>query len=144
VVALYRFIHAGCEGFAGATNNDKEVLAMQGAKRLHAVMFRDVEGDLLGRLLMQGIRDNSTQPEALQHADTILQLGQSFAERKKILAGESFTIDFSADHEVQIYVNKTPLGKPLKNPAFNTLLLKIWLGDKPVDHKLKASLLGLD
>jgi hypothetical protein len=124
------------------SQDEKEVLAMTSAKRIHAIMFRDVEGDVLGRLLMQGIRDNSTQQEALSHVASIRKLGQAFAERKKLLAGDSFTIDFDPTLGPQIKVNGKAMTSQPNDPTFNSLFLRIWLGESPADHLLKKGMLN--
>lgn len=124
------------------SQDEKEVLAMPGAKRIHAVMFREVEGDVLGRLLMQGIRDNSTQSEAFKHVNSISKLGQAFSERKKLVAGDSFTIDFDPKVGPQIKVNGKAMASQPNDPTFNNLFLRIWLGDSPADHLLKKGMLN--
>ena len=39
-------------------------------------------------------------------------------------------------------VNGKPAGKPISGEDFYRALLRIWLGDKPVQEDLKKSLLG--
>jgi hypothetical protein len=124
------------------SQDEKEVLAMPGAKRIHAVMFREVEGDVLGRLLMQGIRDNSTQAEAFRHVNSIGKLGQAFSERKKLVAGDNFTIDFDPKLGPQIRVNGKAMVSQPSDPTFNSLFLRIWLGENPADHLLKKGMLN--
>jgi hypothetical protein len=124
------------------SQDEKEVLAMPGGKRLHAVMLREVEGDALGRLLMQGIRDNSTPSEAIKHLNSIGKLGQAFSERKKLSAGDSFTIDFDPKLGPQVKVNGKAMNAQVNDPQFNTLFLRIWLGANPADHLLKRGLLN--
>lgn len=124
------------------SHDDKEVLAMPGAKRLHVVMLRDVEGDVLGKLLMQGIRDNNSQAETQKHLDGIRKLGQLFAERKKLMAGENFTIDFDPKLGPVIKLNGKAIGQPLNEPDFNALFLRVWLGDHPSDPFLKKGMLN--
>jgi len=41
-----------------------------------------------------------------------------------------------------MYLNGKPIGEPMKDIAFYNAVLKIWLGDKPVDSTLKPQLLG--
>lgn len=139
--AVFRVYAAGLY-LPKKSQDDKEVLAMPGAKRIHAVMLREVDGDMLGRLLMQGIRDNSTQSEALRHVDSIGKLGQAFSERKKLLIGDSFTIDFDPKLGPQIKVNGRAMASQSSDPNFNTLFLRIWLGDSPADHLLKKGMLN--
>lgn len=124
------------------SQDDKEVLAMLGAKRIHAVMLRDVEGEVLGKLLIQGIRDNTTQSEALKHLPSISKLGQAFSERKKIAAGESFTVDFNPQIGPQVSMNGKALNSQGNDSAFNNVFLRVWLGENPADHILKKGLLN--
>jgi hypothetical protein len=124
------------------SQDEKEILAMPGSKRLHAVMFREVEGDVLGRLLMQGIRDNSPPAEVVKHLNSIGKLGQAFAERKKIAAGESFTVDFDAKLGPQIKLNGKAMTTQGNDPAFNAVFLRVWLGESPADHLLKKGILN--
>ena len=42
----------------------------------------------------------------------------------------------------QLVVNGKPAGKPIAGEDFYRALLRIWLGDKPVQNDLKKSLLG--
>jgi Chalcone isomerase-like len=124
------------------SHDDKEVLTMAGAKRIHAVMFRELEGDVLGRLMIQGIRENSSSQEALRHAGSIGKLGQAFSERKKLLPGDTFTIDFDPIAGPQVKINGKALASQPTDPAFNQLFLRIWLGDSPADHQLKKGMLN--
>jgi hypothetical protein len=124
------------------SQDEAEVLSMAGSKRIHAVMFREVDGDVLGKLLMQGIRDNNNPNEAVKHLNSIIKLGQVFAERKKLGAGDSFTIDLDAKTGPALKVNGKAIGQPLGDPSFNVVLLRIWLGANPADHLLKKGMLN--
>jgi hypothetical protein len=39
-------------------------------------------------------------------------------------------------------IDANPRGKPIAGDEFYRALMKIWLGDKPVDRSLKAAMLG--
>jgi hypothetical protein len=52
------------------------------------------------------------------------------------------TLDFLPDAGTQVTVNGVSKGKPIPGEDFYGALLKIWLGDKPVDADLKKAMLG--
>ena len=54
--------------------------------------------------------------------------------------GDQLALDFSSDG-VAVSHNGKPAGK-VANAAFAKALLRVWIGDKPVDSDLKKSLLG--
>ena len=55
--------------------------------------------------------------------------------------GMTITLDWTGA-ATQLTVNGKPAGKPIAGEDFYRALLRIWLGDKPVQNDLKKSLLG--
>ncbi|WP_423790315.1 chalcone isomerase family protein [Listeria monocytogenes] len=51
-------------------------------------------------------------------------------------------VDWIPDTGTVMTFNGKPIGEPMKDIAFYNAVLKIWLGDKPVDGSLKPALLG--
>ena len=58
----------------------------------------------------------------------------------KVREGDTIAIDFSADG-VAVELNGEARGK-VAGAGFARALLKVWLGEKPVDASLKKALLG--
>lgn len=56
--------------------------------------------------------------------------------------GDTIAIDFTPGQGTVILINGKQAAEPIADPAFYTMLLKIWLGDKPADARLKDALLG--
>lgn len=50
--------------------------------------------------------------------------------------------DWIPDVGTQIHFNGKPVSENLPDQVFYNALLKIWLGEKPTDSKLKLALLG--
>jgi Chalcone isomerase-like len=124
------------------SQSEDAVLAMAGSKRIQGVMLREVEGNTLGRLLMQGIRDNSSEAEVQKHLGSIIKLGQAFAEHTRMKSGNTFSIDFVAGRGPVLKLNDVPTVTQISDPGFNALLLRVWLGKNPVDPLLKQGLLN--
>ena len=69
-------------------------------------------------------------------------MSEVFSTRKKLLAGESFAVEWLPGSGTVISVNGKPEGAPVKEPEFYSALMKIWLGKSPADPQLKDALLG--
>ena len=72
----------------------------------------------------------------------LIKMGKIFADQKKMLAGENFTIDWVPGTGTIITVKGKQQGEPFKEPEFYYALMRIWLGPNPADFKLKDALLG--
>ena len=69
-------------------------------------------------------------------------MSEIFSQRKKLAAGEDFSIDFTPGVGTSIVVVGKPAAEPIKEPEFFNALMKIWLGKVPADAQLKEALLG--
>lgn len=119
-----------------------EVLALAGPKRVAMTMLRDLGAQQLSEALAEGIRNNSTaaEQEALKaRVEELLAIMNALGEAKK---GDAILLDFLPDSGTRVVVNGQPRGKPIAGDDFYRALLRIWLGDKPVDGDLKRGMLG--
>lgn len=118
------------------------VLAAPGPRRLQIVMLRDIDGNELGKLFTKGMEENAPREEFSKSITGILRMSEVFSTRKKLLAGESFAVEWLPGSGTVISVNGKPEGAPVKEPEFYSALMKIWLGKTPADAQLKEALLG--
>ena len=119
-----------------------EVLALAGPKRVAMTMLRDLGAQQLSEALAEGIRNNSTaaEQEALKaRIEELLAIMNALGEAKK---GDAIQLDFLPDSGTRVVVNGQPRGKPIAGDDFYRALLRIWLGDKPVDGDLRRGMLG--
>ncbi len=119
-----------------------EVLASTGARRFSLGLLRELTGEELGQAFLVGVRANSQPAERARFADQLAKLGEHFAAAPNGKRGDFIHVDWLPDAGTVITVNGRVLGAPLKELGFYNMLLKIWLGDQPVDPALKAHLLG--
>lgn len=120
----------------------EEVLNAPGPKRLHVVMLRDIDGNELGKLFTRGMQDNSTRAEFAQSIAGTLRMSEIFVQKKRLAAGEHFSVDWVPGVGTTVLVNGKPQGDPIKEAEFFRALLRIWLGNSPADAQLKDALLG--
>jgi Chalcone isomerase-like len=123
----------------------EQALALPGPKRIHIQMLRDIDANTLGKLFTRGMEDNSSRAEFGKAIPGTLKLSELFVAKKKLAAGESFSVEYIPGQGTMVLVNGQPgLSAPIMEPEFFQSLLKIWLGPKPADDLLKAALLGKD
>jgi hypothetical protein len=118
------------------------VLAAPGPKRMTITMLRDIDSAELGKLFSRGMEDNMERAAFSKLIPGVLRMSQIFSNHKKLMAGETFLIDWVPGTGTLITVKGKVEGEPFKEPEFFDALMRIWLGPKPADWMLKDALLG--
>lgn len=122
----------------------EQVLAAAGPKRMHIAMLREIDANELGRLFTKGMQENAPRDEMMKSIPGTVRLGEIFAARKRLNAGDQFFVDYIPGAGTVVVVNGQAQNEPIREPEFFNALLRIWLGDSPADTGLKAALLGQD
>jgi hypothetical protein len=118
------------------------VLDTQGPRRFSLGLLREVTGDELGQAFMAGITANTDKAERSKFVNQLAQFGEAFVNIPQGKKGDVITVDWIPDTGTVMALNGKPIGEPMKDVNFYNAILKIWLGDKPVDSSLKPQLLG--
>ena len=119
-----------------------EVLALKGPKRISMTLLRDLSARQLVDALEGGIRANHTEAELAPLKERIDALVAVMNEIDSAREKSAITLDFLPESGTRITVDGAARGKPIPGEDFYAALLKIWLGDKPVDASLKKAMLG--
>lgn len=119
-----------------------EIYAVAGPKRMRIVMQRGVNADEFGQAFLGGIEQNVDKAERARLAEPLARFGQLFSVIPELKKGDTLTIDFMPGQGTAVGLNGRQVGEVIAEPAFYTVLLKIWLGDRPADGKLRSALLG--
>ena len=117
------------------------ILQSSGAKRVAIHMLRDVGADTFTEALADGIKANHSEAEAKALEPRVQQLGAVIAEIKEAKKGMAIALDWNAS-ATQVVIDGKPAGQPIDGEDFYRALLRIWIGDKPVQDDLKKALLG--
>jgi hypothetical protein len=117
------------------------ILAQPGPKRVAIHMLRDVGADTFTEALADGIRANHSEAEAKALEPRIKELAAFMAEIKEAKKGMAIMLDWTGAG-TQLLVQGKPAGRSIEGEDFYRALLRIWLGDKPVQDDLKKALLG--
>jgi Chalcone isomerase-like len=119
-----------------------DAIAAAGPKRVAMHMLRDVEAGQLSGALADGIKENHGEAEAKALEPRVKQLAAIMAEMKEAKKGMRITLDWLPAAGTQVTVEGKPAGAPIPGEDFYRALLRIWLGEKPVQDDLKKALLG--
>lgn len=119
-----------------------EVFAAPGAKRMSVTLLRDIDSNELGKAFTKGFEENTPKSDMSKLVPGLVKMGQIFADQKKMVSGDNFTIDWIPGTGTIITVKGKQQGEPFTEPEFYAALMRIWLGPNPADSKLKDALLG--
>ena len=118
------------------------LLAEPGPKRVAIHMLRDVGADTFSNALREGIRDNHSEAQAAALEPRVEQLAAVMNSVGEAKDGMSISLDWIPGSGTAIVLDGTARGEPIAGEDFYRALLRIWLGDNPVQTDLKKALLG--
>jgi hypothetical protein len=127
---------------SGKAGTPDTVVTASGPKRLHVVMLREIDANELGKLFTRGMQDNAPRESFSKSIPGTLRMAEIFSNRKRLVAGDNFSVDWVPGVGTTVLVNGQPQGAPIKEPEFFDALMSIWLGPRPADEQLKTALLG--
>ena len=102
-------------------------------------LLRDLSAQQLNEAFEKGINANTSAVEVEAMKPRIAELLSLFTDGKE---GDVILIDYVPDAGTALPLNGARKGKPIPGEDFYRALLRIWLGDKPVDDDLKRAMLG--
>jgi hypothetical protein len=129
--------------YVGARSVDATTLIQQpGAKRVAIVMRRNVEADTFLKALRDGISANHTEAQIAALKDRLEKFDEAINLIKEARQGDTIDLDYVPETGMQILHNGKPVGANINGEDFYRALLRIWLGEKPVQDSLKQGWLG--
>ena len=117
------------------------VLALAGPKRAEIHMLRDVGADTFTEALVDGLKANHSEADFKALEPRVKELSDIMAQIGEAKNGMTIALDWTGA-ATRLTVNGKPAGKPIAGEDFYKALLRIWLGEHPVQDDLKKSLLG--
>ena len=120
--------------------NLPEAIASPGPKRLEMRMLREIDSQELGKQLSNTLNSNVPRSELYACLPGLAQIGEAFGAKKRMAAGDQFSLDSVMSQGTYIMINGERVGQ-IKGPEFFGCVLKAYLGDQPGDAALKKALL---
>jgi len=110
-------------------------------RRISMTLQRDVNYEQLLEAMRAGLAENNSQAELDAIKPQVAEFVKIFASVGEAKAGQVIWLDYTPDEGTKISVDGKPKGT-IAGLAFNRALLRVWLGDNPVQESLKKALLG--
>jgi len=116
------------------------LLAQKGARRIAITMLRNVDAETFAGALNDGLRNNHTEAQVAGFKSQIDALNANLKAVGEAKKGDVIHFEFVPDSGTRVTVNGQPRGSVIPGEDFFTAVLRIWIGDKPVDGDLKKGL----
>ncbi|MGC2165020.1 MAG: chalcone isomerase family protein [Gallionella sp.] len=117
------------------------VFADVGEKRIALHVLRGIgTGQMLG-VFNEGIAANHNSSEISEMATQLAEFAEIFRRMKEVNKGDVIALDYLPGRGTWVSVNGALQGT-IAGTAFYKTLMKIWLGEHPVQEDLKSKLLG--
>ncbi|HSF25113.1 MAG TPA: chalcone isomerase family protein [Blastocatellia bacterium] len=138
---LFVKVYVGALYLARQASTPAAVFGAEGGKRVSLHLLRDLEAERVAGTLNQGLTENHSAQQLAQlrtRIDEFNAIMNSIGSAKK---GEVIDLDHLPGKGTRVSVQGRVKGI-VPGDDFYPALLKVWLGDKPVDDALKNAMLG--
>jgi hypothetical protein len=118
------------------------LISQSGAKSMQIVLLRELTGEDFADAMIKGFKKNNSEADIAKYQprlDEIRNIMMGFGSVKK---GTVFHIDHTPGVGTHVLMDGVQKGPEVSGDEFYGALLKIWLGNQPVDADLKEALLG--
>lgn len=134
-------VYVGALYLGEKTHSAAAVLDATGAKRVTMVMLRSVGNEKFLKAFDEGLTANNTPAELAALDARLKEFSAVFRKVNEAKKGDVITLDYFPGEGTRVGFNGVEIGR-VAGAEFNRALLKVWLGDHPVDDDLKQGLLG--
>jgi hypothetical protein len=121
----------------------QSVLEAKGAKRILLVMMRDAAAQQFVDSIDAGLRANNSEVQIAAvkaQTDELMAMIRAVGQARK---GMRIVLDYAPSQGgTTLFVDGVAQGRPMPGEGFYQALLRIWLGEDPVQADLKEALLG--
>lgn len=136
------------KGFAAAlylpepARSAEQALRGPGAKRLRMRMMLDVPTEVFVHAIRKYVRRNVPEPQQAALSDRLDALDARLRAIGQVLDGDVIDLDFVPTSGLLIAINGRPRMAPIPGEDLYAAVMQVFVGERPVDAKLKAGLLG--
>jgi hypothetical protein len=123
-------------------SNGQEILRDPGPKRLQLRMLMEIAAPHITKALVDGMRKNSNDAQWAGMQERVARFSRTIDSIGVARLGDSIDLDYVPDQGLVLAVNGVQKGSPISGQDFYTAMLAIFVGDDPVDSKLRDGLLG--
>ncbi|HEY8153984.1 MAG TPA: chalcone isomerase family protein [Myxococcota bacterium] len=119
------------------------LLAQTGPRRVAITMLREVEAGAFSEAVSDGLEANNSAQQLARLKPQIATLLANLEAIGTAREGDAVYFEFTPGAGTRILVNGQQKGSAIPGVELFTAVLRNWLGEEPVDARLKNELLGL-
>lgn len=119
-----------------------DVQALTTPKRVALHIQREINSDEFGQLFITSMNKNSSKEEKAKVINQTVKFGEMFASMPAVKKGDIVTLDWVPGSGTVSTLNGKQIGESLPDIAFYNAVLRIWIGENPVQSDVKRGLLG--
>ena len=123
-------------------NTAEAIIATPGPKHIQMRMLMDVDAKEFVKAVDVGMKRNTPEAELPSLVARMTQFEDTVHAVNKVRKGDVVDLDWLPGKGMQFKLNGQARGAVIEGEDFYAALLRIFIGDKPVDKALKAGLLG--
>lgn len=123
-------------------NSAATLLAQKGPRRVAIGMLRNVDADSFAGALNDGLKANLSEAQLAGFKAQVDALNANLKAVGEAKKGDLIHFEFTPEAGTRVLVNGQPRGTAIPGDDFFAAVLRIWIGDKPVDGALKKALVG--
>jgi hypothetical protein len=120
----------------------EDIAAMAGPKRLQLRMMLTVGPQEFIKAMTDGIRENSSPEELAILKERVGRLESAIQAFGSTVSGDTINFDYLPETGTTLTINGVSKSAPIAGADFYNAVLKIFIGEHPVDPRLKNGLLG--
>jgi hypothetical protein len=118
------------------------LLGQKGPRRVVIGMLRNVDADSFAGALNDGLKANLSEQQLAGFKSQIDALNANLKAVGEAKKGDLIHFEFTPEAGTRVLVNGQARGSAIPGDEFFAAVLRIWIGDKPVDASLKKALVG--
>lgn len=126
---------------AAPSKEPGQILAMQGPKRLRLKVMLEAPSVELTKSMRHGVQRNEPAELHAQLQDRVNVLAAGIDGIGTFHPGDVLDLDFVPGQGTQLVLNGRTLSTVIAGDDFYRAILKIFIGERPVDKRMKAGLL---
>lgn len=118
------------------------LLNQTGAKSMQIVLFRDLTGEDFADAMYKGFYKNNAEADIAKFQQRLEDIKKVMIGMGAVKKGTVIRIDHVPNGGIKVLMDGALKGSDSGGDDFYNALLRIWLGQHPVDNELKQALLG--
>lgn len=122
--------------------NATTLVGQAGPKSMEIVLLRDLTGEDFADATVKGFKANNSAADQAKFQSKLEEIKTMMVNFGQVKKGSVIQIDFVPGEGTHVLIDGKRRGPEVTGDDFQQAVLRIWLGNKPVDDDLKHSLLG--